>query len=115
MNDTDNKNTQITPNQTILIIDDDSSLNHLICKELQRAGYFTASATTGAEAIQKITSAKPALATLDYKLPDMSGQQVIERLKEMNNLVPFIMITGEGDENIAVNAPIKAINPMAGL
>jgi len=38
----------------------------------------------------------------DFKLPDMTGRQVIKTLTERNNAIPFILVTGQGDEKLAV-------------
>jgi FixJ family two-component response regulator len=42
------------------------------------------------------------LLLLDYCLPDMTGKQVVETLAEQQRSIPFIVITGHGDEKVAV-------------
>ncbi|MFQ5613293.1 MAG: PAS domain S-box protein [Anaerolineae bacterium] len=87
---------------TVLIADDDEALARLIEKNLGRAGFRTASASSGAEAIARIADRPPTLLLLDYRLPDMTGQEVIEALLEQDCRLPFIVTTGYGDEQIAV-------------
>lgn len=87
----------------ILIIEDDEGLLRLVQKTLQRAGFHTDGASNGAKAIAFIVENSPELLLLDYKLPDMTGDQVIKTLKERESTVPFIVMTGQGDENLAVN------------
>ncbi|MBT4512902.1 MAG: response regulator, partial [Chloroflexi bacterium] len=87
---------------TILVVEDDEGLNNLISRTLQRAGFRTESALKGDKAIEKIISNEEMLIVLDYQLPDMTGKQVIERLIEMDKMIPFIMVTGRGDEKTAV-------------
>ncbi|WP_321288978.1 response regulator [uncultured Sunxiuqinia sp.] len=88
----------------IIVIDDDDGLNHLIQKRLKREGFLTGSASSGAEAVDKITGAENELLLIDYKLPDMNGLQLIECLKQKLPQVPdFIAMTGYGDERVAVD------------
>ena len=89
-------------NGYILVVDDDEGLNHLICRELQGSGYKTASAMSGVEAIENFGVDRSELIILDNIMPDMSGIQVIEQLMEIHGPIPFIVITGRGDEKTAV-------------
>ena len=91
----------LTPH-SILVVEDDEALLLLIQKNLQRAGFRTEGASNGAEAISKIVSNPPELLLLDYRLPDMTCKQVIETLSEQQRSIPFIVITGHGDEKVAV-------------
>ena len=88
---------------TIFVVEDDEGLSRLIQKNLKRAGYNTKGVLTGADAISSLSSNPAAtLMLLDYKLPDMTAEQVIKTLQKRNCSVPFIIITGHGDERIAV-------------
>ncbi len=91
----------LTPH-TILVVEDDAALLHLIQKNLQRAGFCTEGAANGAEAIAHIVSNPPELLLLDYRLPDMTCNQVVETLAAQQHSIPFIVITGHGDEKVAV-------------
>jgi len=90
------------PGLKILVVEDDHGLRRLIEKNLQRAGYQTASASTGAEAIDKAAGDAGIMLLLDYQLPDMTGKEVVGKLWEAGQQVPFVMMTGQGDERIAV-------------
>lgn len=87
----------------ILVVEDDEGLNNLISRTLRRAGFETESAFDGASAIEIICSNRQMILVLDYQLSDMTGKQVIEKLLEMGHLVPFVMVTGQGDEKTAVD------------
>ncbi len=91
----------LTPH-TVLVVEDDEALSRLIQKDLQRAGFHTEGASNGAEAIAHIVSSPPELLLLDYRLPDMTCNQVVETLAEQQRSIPFIVITGHGDERVAV-------------
>jgi len=92
-----------TTAMTVFVVDDDHGLLRLVEKSLRRDGYITATATSGAEAIQWLSEHRPDLMLLDLKLPDMEGKEVIAHLTTTNRLVPFIIITGQGDERVAVD------------
>ncbi len=87
----------------VLIVDDDRALLRLIEKTLQREGFTTATAASAHEALQWLRSNRPDLMLLDLKLQDMEGKEVIRRLAETSLSVPFIIITGQGDERVAVD------------
>lgn len=86
----------------ILIVDDDEGLRRLVSRHLQKAGYSVADAVNGAGALAKASASIPTLLLLDQKLPDMTGRSVIEKLVESGNDIPFIIMTGQGDERLAV-------------
>ncbi len=64
-------------------------------------------ASSGAEAIEKAANSKFHLALVDYRLPGMSGIEVLEAINKRKLDLPVIIITGEGDEKIAVEAMKK--------
>ncbi len=87
---------------TILVAEDDSGMNRLIQKSLQREGFRTEGVTKGADAIARVKESQNMILLLDYLLPDMTGKQVVSTLAEKDLKVPFIIITGQGDEKTAV-------------
>src|SRR4030043_2254679 len=87
---------------TILVVEDDEALLRLIQKNLQRAGFHTEGVSNGTEAITIVAKKPPELLLLDYRLPDMTGKQLIEALSKQQCNLPFIVITGHGDEKVAV-------------
>lgn len=97
------KKAELEQKTTILVAEDDEGLNHLIQKILIRNGYQTEKALSGADAIQSLTKDANKVLLLDYILPDMTGAQVINALRDKNIDVPLIVMTGHGDERIAVD------------
>lgn len=91
-----------TNDNWILVVDDDSGLCDLTVKTLARNGHVARIAQSGKEAIELATSGSPSLILLDYRLPDISGQEVITALKERALDIPFVVMTGQGDEQLAV-------------
>jgi PAS domain S-box-containing protein len=93
-------------NYNILVVEDDEGVNRLVQKKLDRAGYEVAGAFTGKEGIIWAIANPDGLLLLDYKLSDMNAKEVIEQLLGRKCHVPFIVITGQGDEKIAVEMMI---------
>ncbi|MDZ4403611.1 response regulator [Prosthecobacter sp.] len=91
------------PPVTILVVDDDPGLTRLIERELRREGYQTAAAGSGKEATGWLQQHRADLLLLDLKLPDIEGPALIEAMAAMGRSVPFIIITGQGDERVAVD------------
>ncbi len=86
----------------VLVVEDDAGLNRLIQKTLQKAGFATRGALSGAEAIAAVTGDRDLLLLLDYSLPDMNARELVETLRAEGCAAPFVVMTGYGDERIAV-------------
>ena len=87
---------------TVLIVDDDEGLNTLLQKTLRKEGFLAEGVTTGAHAVERSLALHNVFLILDYRLPDLSGKEVIQMLHEKNHFVPFMVMTGHGDERTAV-------------
>lgn len=89
--------------KSIVIVEDDDGLRFLIQKRLQQNGFETISIADEKELfnhLQIISTAS--LLLLDYKLPNTTAAAILENLQQQNIAVPFIIITGHGDEKKAV-------------
>jgi len=86
----------------ILVVEDDKGLNHLIQRTLHREGLDTEGTFSGNDALSRILQNPHVLMLLDYSLPDMNGEELINALRGKRRDVPFIVITGRGNEEIAV-------------
>ncbi len=86
----------------VLVVEDDAGLNRLIQKTLQKAGFSTDGAMNGAEAAAKTAQDRDLLLLLDYSLPDMTARELVETLRAKGCRAPFVIMTGYGDERIAV-------------
>jgi two-component system phosphate regulon response regulator PhoB len=85
---------------TILIVDDEEDLRNLLHLAASREGFDTVLASTGAEALQRLTTLRPSLVVLDLMLPDLSGTEVCRRIRANPDLAgtPVIMLTARGEE-----------------
>jgi len=87
----------------VIVIEDDEGLNRLIRKHLEREGFRTESALNGAEALSKICGTGDEVLLLDYMMPDMTAKEILSNLSQKQKRIPFIIMTGHGDEKIAVD------------
>ena len=87
---------------SVLIIDDEQAITSALATYFERSGHEVMRAHTGEEGIACVRRVHPDLVLLDLRLPDMSGFEVLERIREFNPVV--IMITGYGDVPDAVRA-----------
>ena len=94
---------------SIIVVEDDEGLNRLAQKKLQHIGFATTGVHQGGlvletvkDEIQKAGHDHDVIMVLDYMLPDMTGEDVIEILNEHDIHIPFIMMSGRGSEKIAV-------------
>ena len=86
----------------ILVVDDDEGLLVLMAEALRGDGYAVITADSGAAALARLAEHPPALMVLDLKLKDVGGPALLKRLKRGDAPVPFVVVTGQGDEKVAV-------------
>lgn len=86
----------------ILIVDDDPGLSFLIEQALRREKWQTFTANSGTAALEWLGTNTAELILLDLKLQDIDAVDLITRLEEIGPLAPFMIITGRGDEKVAV-------------
>lgn len=87
-------------NKTILIVEDERELLHILNDDLSSRGYKVELARNGQEGLEKLQVTEPDLVICDRAMPVMSGYQFLERLRgsypQYNNL-PFIFLTALTD------------------
>jgi signal transduction histidine kinase len=87
---------------TIFAVDDDEGLLVLIEGALRAEKWNVATATSGADALAWLQKNSADLLLLDLKLGDIEGRKFVSTLADVNRSTPFIIITGQGDERVAV-------------
>jgi DNA-binding response OmpR family regulator len=82
---------------TILVVDDEISIQELVKLYLEKEGFSVEPAGSGKEALQLLDVVKPSLVVLDIMLPDMSGFDVCRELRQRAD-VPVLMLTARKDD-----------------
>jgi DNA-binding response OmpR family regulator len=82
---------------SILVVDDDSTLLGLLIEYLGKSGYQVTTAASGLAGLQSFHEQPADLVVLDVMMPRMDGWTVCERIREISE-VPIIMLTAKGEE-----------------
>jgi len=82
---------------TILLVDDEDSIQTLLTYPLERDGYRVVQARDGEEALRRFADEDVDLVVLDVMLPRLDGLEVCKRLRSAST-VPIIMLTARGEE-----------------
>ena len=85
---------------TILVVEDEPSIQELIAASLQHAGHKVLRADSAEDAVRLVSQTLPDVVLLDWMLPGMSGIQLARRLRgdERTHDLPIIMLTARGEE-----------------
>jgi two-component system alkaline phosphatase synthesis response regulator PhoP len=83
--------------QTVLVVEDESSIASFVALYLKNAGYAVKTAATGNEALAAFAAETPALIVLDLMLPDVDGIEVCRRMRKSSD-VPILMLTARDED-----------------
>lgn len=88
----------------ILYMEDDLGLARLLKNQLGRHGYQVDLAGDGEEGLALVARQSYRAVLVDYHMPVLDGMEVVSRLVEREPALPVIMVTGNGSEQVAVEA-----------
>src|SRR5213592_5223320 len=97
----------LMPKSRILVIDDESAIRDSLRMTLEYEGYEFIGAATGQEGLTLAAREAPDLVLIDVKMPGMDGLEVLERLRNMNETLPVVVVSGHGTISTAVEATKK--------
>lgn len=105
------ENADLTYRHTILLVDDDKNATKRLSRILTKEGYEVFTANNGKEGLEIINNNKIDILIADIEMPVMGGIELLERVKKFQKDIEVIMMTGFGDESLAIDALRKgAIN-----
>ena len=82
---------------SILVIDDDEVVLGVLTDLLELRGFQVLTAQEGKAGIEVFRNNRPDLVITDISMPQMDGLQVLRRVRDMDECVPVILVTGHGD------------------
>jgi len=88
----------------VALVDDDNDFRAATAQTLDLAGNTVASYASAAAALADITPDFPGVVVSDIRMPAIGGLELFTRIKEIDDTIPVILITGHGDIDMAVNA-----------
>ena len=83
--------------QSVLVVEDESSIASFVALYLKNAGYSVRTVATGADALAQAEAERPDLIVLDLMLPDVDGIEVCRRLRKDSD-VPILMLTARDED-----------------
>lgn len=93
--------------QTILVIDDEKAIRNTLKDILSFEGFIVEEAGDGADGLALIEKNNYDCILCDIKMPKMDGIEVLDKVKELKPDIPFVMISGHGNIETAVDAVKK--------
>jgi len=90
--------TEEKTNKKILMIEDERIIVDLLKRKLEKEGYQVSVGRDGVEGLEKMRKDKPELILLDIVMPRMGGLEVMEKMREDNELkdIPIVVISNSG-------------------
>ena len=90
--------------KNLLLVDDDEVFRQVLGRALQKRGYAVHTAKDVAAAMQMVNDMIPQYAVVDLKMPGQSGLFLVSQLKQLNNDMRIVMLTGYASVATAVEA-----------
>ncbi|MFQ5707848.1 MAG: sigma-54-dependent transcriptional regulator [bacterium] len=87
-----------------MIVDDDPGILYSLSMTLRREGYEVVTAADGRECIEKVNTEEVQAIYLDIAMPEISGLEALETLREKEIDIPVIVMTGHGTMQNAIRA-----------
>ena len=82
------------PSRTVLVIEDDAAIGHMLITLLGAEGYRPILVADGALALDAARAERPALITLDLSLPNVDGLEILDRLDDSTGeAVPVVVVS----------------------
>jgi CheY-like chemotaxis protein len=99
---------------SILIADDDTNCREALREIMQPQGYRTLLASCGEEALDIVRAGDVHLVLLDMHMPTLTGLETLELVRQINAVLPAILVTGDANEDLlrrACQARVYSVIP----
>jgi DNA-binding response OmpR family regulator len=87
----------VTAGQRVLVIDDEEEVRNMVGRLLGDAGFQIKYAADGASGLERVALDHPDLVVLDVNLPDIGGLEILEKIREIADAPPVVLLTGSED------------------
>jgi EAL domain-containing protein (putative c-di-GMP-specific phosphodiesterase class I) len=88
----------------VLVADDDEAIRALVVRGLSAAGYDVVAVANGLDAIKALESMRPDAVVSDISMPELTGIEMLRRIRANDPDVPVILVTGSPNVETAVEA-----------
>ena len=89
---------------TILLVDDEANMRHMLAALLAKHGYIVAQAADGTAALEMITEQDFDYVLSDVRMPGMDGLELLKRIIEGESSATVIMMSAYGTAELAIEA-----------
>lgn len=93
----------------VYVVDDDPGVLGSLRFLLETDGFDVKTFRSGAALLNALTPNGPDCFVIDYKMPNMNGIDLADRLRSHGVLTPIILVTGHPDENIPERAAVAGV------
>lgn len=90
--------------KSVLVVDDKELMRSSVAATLERAGFAVQTAEDGERALAAIAASRPDVIVTDLRMPGMTGVELIERIRAIDEDLPIVMMTAFGTIDTAVRA-----------
>ena len=90
--------------RSVLVVDDKDMLRESVAMTLERAGFTVRAAPDGTAALESVSKERPDAVVTDMRMPGMTGMELLERLRALDDELPVIVMTAFGTIETAVKA-----------
>lgn len=98
----------------ILLVEDDAQVGDLVRRYLEKEGLGVRWVRSGREALEEAWRERPDLVVLDRGLPDLEGLEVLKGLRDLDPLLPVLLLTGRADEASRVEGLLEGADDYLG-
>lgn len=80
----------------VLIVEDGQDIRDIMSSTFNKLFRSTRTAVDGLDGLEKFKESRPDIIISDIRMPNMSGNEMIDKIKEIDSTVPVIVVTGHG-------------------
>lgn len=88
----------------VLIIEDDEGARIRLAREIKKEGFFVITAENGRIGVELFAKERPEIVLSDLKMPEMSGMEVLKKIKLISPSTPYILMSSFGDMDTVIEA-----------
>lgn len=90
--------------RTVLVVDDKEMMRDSVATTLQRAGFTVLTAPDGTQGLDIVAKKRPDAVVTDMRMPGLSGMELLEKIREIDDELPIVLMTAFGTIETAVKA-----------
>lgn len=94
----------------ILVVDDEDAIAYVFRRYLERAGYRVTAATNPTQALAGASAAAIDMLVTDFRMPGMTGAELIARLRALRPGLPALIVTAYGGEVGELGPDVRVLN-----